>query len=295
MKDLTKQQIYGYGAEPVEISDVLSYVESRNEAYGNKPNVKIFMYGDAGKWRVDAGVHFIGHNGRDEYQPFLLKAYKQYGRAENYAKALAEEHDFSFEGLKPELTNESMLLQYQKRKFGKDAFTDSLENEMAKHGTELMQTIEQYAVGDENEKAFLSKQEFEQMLNNHFMRIEDSMASLLKSNESQQNKNSFSDYLIEMKKQLKDHSQHFKGSVIERTVAAKQKMNDNVNGLLNNVRDSITDVKESAKNTVKQTILSMNERLKDFSTAIDQKLHEHEPVQLDRKSNKAMAAQELER
>lgn len=289
MKDLTKQQTYG--GEPVEISDVLSYIESRN---GNKPNVKIFMYGDAGKWHVKAGVHSKGHNGGDEYQPFLLKAYKQYGRAENYSKALAKEHGFSFKGLKPELTDESMLLQYQKRKLERDAFTDSLENEMAKHGTELMQTIDEYVV-DENEKAYLSKQELEQMLSNHFMRIEESMASLLKSNEPQQNKNSFSNYLVELKKKLKDHSQHFKESVIERTVAAKQKMNDNVNGLLNNVRDNISEVKESTKNTVKQTILSMNDRLKDFSTAIDQKLHEHEPVQLDRRSNKAMAAQKLER
>lgn len=294
MKELTKQQIYGYGAEPVQISDVLSYVESRKEAYGKKPNIKIFMYGDAGKWHVDAGVHYKGHNGREEYQPFLLKAYKQYGRAENYAKALAKEHGFSFEGLNQELTDESMWLQYQKRIYGRETLTDNLEDEMAKHGSELMQTIETYVVGDEKEKAFLSKQELEQMLNDHFTRIEDSMASLLKSNELQ-NKKSFGHYLVEMKKQLKDQSQHFKNSIIERTAVTKQKMKDNANGLLNNVRDGITEVKESAKNTVKQAIINMNEHLKDFSTAIDQKLYEHEPVQLDRKSNKAMASLELER
>ncbi|UDK94923.1 hypothetical protein EYB33_00895 (plasmid) [Lysinibacillus sphaericus] len=60
-----------------------------------------------------------------------------------------------------------------------------------------------------------------------------------------------------MKKQLKDQSQHFKESIIERTTVAKQKLKDNANGLLNNVRDGITEVKESAKDTVKQVPLSI--------------------------------------
>ena len=72
-------------------------------------------------------------------------------------------------------------------------------------------------------------------------------------------------------------------------------MDDKAIGLRNGVRDSISEVKDSAKSKVMQSILYMNERLKDFTTVIDQKLHEHEPVQLDRKQNKAMAAQAHER
>lgn len=72
-------------------------------------------------------------------------------------------------------------------------------------------------------------------------------------------------------------------------------MDDKVTGLRNDVRDNIIEVKDSAKSTVKQTILSMNERLKDFTNAIDQKLSKHALVQLDRKQNKALAAQAHER
>ncbi|WP_302622080.1 hypothetical protein [Lysinibacillus fusiformis] len=40
---------YGYDLEPVAISDVLSFVESRQEVHGNIPKVNLSMYGDAGK------------------------------------------------------------------------------------------------------------------------------------------------------------------------------------------------------------------------------------------------------
>ncbi|XKO57268.1 hypothetical protein ACI2WT_09730 [Lysinibacillus fusiformis] len=55
---------YGYELEPVDISDVLSFVESREEVYGNKPKVNLSMYGDAGKWHADAAVSY---KGRESY------------------------------------------------------------------------------------------------------------------------------------------------------------------------------------------------------------------------------------
>jgi len=88
---------------------------------------------------------------------------------------------------------------------------------------------------------------------------------------------------------------YFNAVGIYYSVIFKQKLDDKVTGLRNDVRDNIVEVKDTAKSTVKQTILYMNERLKDFTNAIDQKLYEHEPVQLDRKQNKAMAAQAHER
>ncbi|AJK88512.1 MULTISPECIES: hypothetical protein [Lysinibacillus] len=295
MTERSEKQVYGYDLEPVEISDVLSFVESRQEVYGNKPKVNLSMYGDAGKWHVDAAVSYKGREGRDENQPFLLKAYKQLWRAEKYAKALAEEHGFSYEGLNPKLTNEDMYLQYQKRKLAKDAFTKDLQNEMEQHGEELLKVVETQVVGDENEQSFLTKKEVEQLISEQFNRIEKGFEHLLNSLEQQSKKRTFADYCDEMKNLLKECRQHFKDSIIERTVTSKQKLDDKVTGLRNDVRDSITEVKDSAKSTVKQTILYMNERLKDFTNAIDQKLNEHEPVQLDRKQNKAMTAQMNER
>lgn len=290
-----KQQIYGYDLEPVDISDVLSFVESRQEVYGNKPKVNLGMYGDAGKWHVDAAVSYKGREGSDEYQPFLLKSYKQLWRAEKYAKDLAEEHGFSYEGLNPKLTNEDMYLQYQKRKLAKDAFTNDLQSEMEQHGEELLNVVETQVVGDENDQSFLTKKEVEELISVQFNRIEKGLGHLLESMEEQSKKRTFADYCDEMKNLLKECRQHFKDSIIERTVTSKQKMDDKVIGLRNDVRDSIAEVKDSAKSTVKQTIVYMNERLKDFTTAIDQKIYEHEPVQLDRKQNKAMAAQAHER
>ncbi|GED64041.1 hypothetical protein [Lysinibacillus fusiformis] len=295
MTERSKQQNYGYDLEPVDISDVLSFVESRQEVYGNKPKVNLSMYGDAGKWHVDAAVSYKGREGRDEHQPFLLKSYKQLWRAEKYVKDLAEEHGFSYEGLNPNLTNEDMYLQYQKRQQAKDTFTNDLKIEMTQHSTELQEVIETQLVGDENDQSFLTKKEVEQLISVHFNRIEKGLGHLAESMEQQSKKRTFADYCDEMKNLLKECRQHFKDSIIERTVTSKQKLDDKVTGLRNDVRDNIVEVKDTAKSTVKQTILYMNERLKDFTNAIDQKLYEHEPVQLDRKQNKAMAAQAHER
>ncbi|MCT1538804.1 MULTISPECIES: hypothetical protein [Lysinibacillus] len=295
MEERPKQQIYGYELEPVDISDMLSFVESRQEVHGNKPKVTLSMYGDNGKWHVDAAVRYKGREGKDEFQPFLLKSYKQLWRAEKYAREIAEEHGFSYEGLNPSLTNSDMFLQYQKRKHVKDTFTKDMRNEIEQHGTELMKVVETQAIDDENDQSFLTKKEVEHLISEQFNRIEIGIEQMLNSVDPQSKRKTFADYRDEMKNLLKECRQHFKDSIIERTLTSKQKMDDKVIGLRNGVRDSISEVKDSAKSKLMQSILYMNERLKDFTTVIDQKLYEHEPVQLDRKQNKAMAAQAHER
>ncbi|WP_418300779.1 hypothetical protein [Lysinibacillus fusiformis] len=188
-----------------------------------------------------------------------------------------------------------MYVQFQKRKLEKVTFTSDIQSEMAQHGKELQEVIETQVVGDENDQSFLTKKEVEQLISVHFNRIEKGLGHLAESVEQQSKKRTFANYYDEMKNLLKKCRQHFKDSIVEKTVTSKQKLDDKVTGLRNDVRDNIVEVKDTAKSTVKQTILYMNERLKDFTNAIDQKLSEHEPVQLDRKQNKAMAAQAHER
>ncbi|ODV56319.1 hypothetical protein [Lysinibacillus fusiformis] len=98
-------------------------------------------------------------------------------------KELAEEHGFSYEGLNPNLTNEDMYLQYQKRQQAKDTFTNDLKNEMTQHSTELQEVIETQLVGDENDQSFLTKKEVEQLISVHFNRIEKGLGHLVESME----------------------------------------------------------------------------------------------------------------
>ena len=219
MTERTKQEIYGYDLEPVDISDMLSFVESRHEVHGNKPKVTLSMYGDDGKWHIDAAVRYKGRDGKEEFQPFLLKSYKQLWRAEKYAKEIAAEHGFSYEGLNSSLTNKDMFSQYQKRKHAKDAFTNDLQNEIEKHGADLLNVVETQVVGDENDQSFLTKKEVEHLINDQFNRIEHMLHSL----DRQSKKRTFADYRDEMRNLLKECHQHFKSSIIEHTLTSKQK------------------------------------------------------------------------
>lgn len=78
MAERPKQQIYRYDIEPVDISDMLSFVESRQEVYGNKPKVILSMYGDDVKGHGDAAVHYKGMKEGRSINLSYLKAYKLY-------------------------------------------------------------------------------------------------------------------------------------------------------------------------------------------------------------------------
>lgn len=275
MNELSKKHLAN--SKAVSLDDFLSFVQDKTSNQNNQPKVDISYYGVDGKWCVDAGVHYDGENGKSECKSFLLKGYKNYWRAEKFSKELVQEHNFNFKDIVVELTDKDMWEQYLKRKNAQKVVTEEIKRELDHHSDELVTVIDTHVQGDEQGKSYLTGKEVENLLNNHFIRIE----NLLKSYEKQPKKASLPEHYRDLKQNLMDFSNDFKNSIVERTTTSKEKMDGKVNEMLNDVRDSVTGVKNIAKMKVKQAIIFINEHIKEFTKAVDYKLYEHETGQLN--------------
>lgn len=105
---------------------------------------------------------------------------------------------------------------YTRRMFMKRVTEKDLQQEVARQGEVLDKIIDTYVVGDAQGNSFLSKQEIERLLDNHFIRVE----NLLKTYDNQPKKPSLYE---ELREDFKTLSEDFKESVTPETANLKRK------------------------------------------------------------------------
>ena len=145
---------------------------------------------------------------------------------------------------------------------------NELQSVMDQHGEDLQTVISNTVSQNENEKSFVSKEEIENLLENHFKRVEELVDSY--SQQSQKGI-SISDLYEELQEKLKEMLNDFSTKVKERFAEAKQGVVNQVDDVRNDIRDSVDEVKESAIKKIQNGISGLNEKLKDFSQNIDEK------------------------
>lgn len=153
--------------------------------------------------------------------------------------------------------------------------TVNLQQEVEKHGEELLDVIDKHVIQDEEGRSYISSDELEGLLKNHFIQVED----LLKSHTEPS-------YLSKLTDKVKSTPEKLRALRVElgnqittsvnvtKDIAQEKKdvVVDKVVGKAGQVRESIGGVIQSAKAFVKRGILNLNQKLQDFTKSVEQKL-----------------------
>lgn len=141
------------------------------------------------------------------------------------------------------------------------------------HEKDLHNTIDRHIVGNKEGKSYISKNEVERMLDQHFKKVE----SLVERYDSKtKSRLSFSDSFNELKESMKKAATKFKETLIERVNKTKKNLNDkfeNIKEAMNDkkieAKDKVNDVKVSAKNKVNASVNKINDQIKKVSNRLD--------------------------
>lgn len=141
-----------------------------------------------------------------------------------------------------------------------------LDEAIEVHGEELVNVINQELEGNKNGQSLLTQQQVENMLNEHFQKVE----KLLESN--QDNKQSFPDFLGDMREQLKEMLENFKDALI-------QKVQESKNNLTNSVIDKVEHVKDSARNEIRSAVTDFTEQTKEMAQQLEDRFNQKDKGQ----------------
>lgn len=166
-----------------------------------------------------------------------------------------------------------------------------LKELVVEHEAKLIEIIDTFVEADEEERSYVSKKEVENMLENHFIRIE----NLFKAHTNQSKAVVLTDQYDEIRKNLKSLSDDFVRDITDGIASAKEKLGGSVTKLTDSVRDKVTEVKENAKIKIKQMILNINEDIKEWTNMIDEKFAIPDTEQAANRSEKKQRAVEHER
>jgi len=142
---------------------------------------------------------------------------------------------------------------------------NELQKMIEEHGQEVQNSVNEHLQGDEN-GSYISKEEIQNMLDNHFKRVEKLMGYY---SEQQQKGMSISDVYNQLQEKLKNLIKEFTDSLRQRVSEAKKNLTDNIENVKSNARDSINEVKENANSRINNAVIGINDRIKSFSQRLD--------------------------
>ncbi|KYG92025.1 hypothetical protein A0U40_03540 [[Bacillus] sp. KCTC 13219] len=244
------QLAHGAKNKAVHIAELLALYATEN-----KEDIEVTLYQVGEEWGIQAGK-------RGE-TPFSLKEMEfiHADMAEQFASNLAKQHGFTYRGVMP---NEKEM---------------ALQQVIERYSKEILQTVETYVSSDKQGSTYLTKNEMEHMLHNHFIRIENRLEQYF---EQPAPKVTFAERFETFKNDLQQFAKDLKQSLVERSTKTKEA-----------VFDQVDVVKLAAEAKIKAGVSSLNERIKDFTKVVDVML---EPEVGVTKSTKKIKKQpELER
>lgn len=160
-----------------------------------------------------------------------------------------------------------------------------LREAIEQHGESLVNIIEEQLNPNQNAQPLLSQQQVELMLENHFKRVENLIQYYQDTQRNQPTHKSLPDLYQEIQERLKKLAQAFADSIKNKILENKQNILQAKDNVKDKINDSINEVKNKAINKINSSILAVNDRVKDFSSSIEEKFNTPEKKPVQQQSN----------
>ncbi|WP_139343266.1 hypothetical protein [Virgibacillus siamensis] len=141
-----------------------------------------------------------------------------------------------------------------------------LDEAIEVHGEELINVINQGLEGNKNGQSLLTQQQVENMLQEHFQKVE----KLLESN--QENRQTFPDFLDDLRHRLKEMLENFKDALI-------QKVQESKNNLTTGITDKVEHVKDSARNEIRNAVTDLTQQTKEMAQQLEDRFTQQDKGQ----------------
>lgn len=148
-----------------------------------------------------------------------------------------------------------------------------LREAIDQHGESLVNIIEEQLNPNQNAQPLLSQKQVELMLENHFKRVENLIQYYQDTQRNQPTHKSLPDLYQEIQERLKKLAQAFADSIKNKILENKQNILQAKDNVKDKINDSINEVKNKAINKINSSILAVNDRVKDFSSSIEEKFN----------------------
>ncbi|MGG1571666.1 hypothetical protein [Fictibacillus sp. NRS-1165] len=144
---------------------------------------------------------------------------------------------------------------------------DNIQESLNNHDKQLQEIIKEIK-GTPDGKSFITKDEMSSMLADHFKEVKDLMDTYMKQRE--QNKTSPIELARDLNNKLHDTLDKF----IDKIQDKIQEIKDAFTDRKDHIKDSISDVKNLAQMKVRESVLEITDKMRDFTQKIDNKLEQ---------------------